>query len=546
MNIKIVNQPKSLNKTSLVLTMVLVTAIGATLTFFSHAASPPPAQVAVVQIKPAANLGLNAASTTSAALTWSRSATPGVTYNILRNSQVVGTTDTYTANYLDTGLVPGTTYTYTVVAKNTQASSVPTAALAVTTGTTTTPITKCGTKITAPGNYVLTGDLNVVKKLVPTALTKCVSVTNTDHVSIDCAGHTINIGGATNANFYTLTNVSHFLLTNCTDVLSAKASGDFNDLSTSQISNATFENNTFGNSYKTYGNNGASNIVGSTAASASNNVVNHNKFIDAFIAGAYIDRSYIGHNSVTWDSPSGSGINVGLAHGVSNIIYGNIIVGNGVYSPTGDFSGIDDNISLGTEDGFVESGDIVANNLMSGSYDCGIETLGSISNVTMTGNSITNFGINAICSYYYTSWQNNTVSNNTGTQGNLAATTAPSLMTFFDYNPVPAGTKVYFTNNVFSGNTFKAKANNPGCGIIVNFTNTKICNDQDTISSNLNSSNTVLGNNTFSNNNFGHITTMLPLALAPSSMIVDGGGNTCNNKNPNGTPANPPNGIVCL
>lgn len=497
------------------------------------------------QINVPTNLNLNAASTTSAALIWSRSTTAGVTYNILRNNQLVGTTDTYTANYLDTGLTPGTAYSYTITAKNSQGTSLPSTALAVTTGSTAIPITKCNTKITAPGNYVLTGDINFVKNGGIDTFAKCITVTNTNHVSIDCQGHIITISGNTNANFYTLTSVNHFLLTNCTDVFAGTATNNFSDLWTSLISNATFEKNTFGNSYKSHGKSAGDNITGTPTTTISNNVVKNNKFLDANIEGSYITQSYIGFNTITWDAPTGAGVNTGYVHGTNNIIDSNFIVGNGVYSPTSDFTGIDDNISLGIQDGSIESGDIVANNIMAGSFDCGIETLGTISNMTIINNTIVNFGINAICAYYNTSWQNNVLLNNTATQGNTTDT-QPSFLTIFDANPpYPAGTKVYFKDNFINGNKFTAKSNNPGCGVHINFTNTTVCNYPDATSTSLNSSNTILSGNIFSNNNFGHIGTMHPPALTPSVMIIDGGGNICNNKNPNGTPPNPPNGIVC-
>ncbi|HUD10398.1 MAG TPA: fibronectin type III domain-containing protein [Candidatus Saccharimonadales bacterium] len=253
--------------------IALITIVGVRVMLASHAAAP----TFSATVSPPTNLALNTASTTDAALTWSPSTTSGVTYSVLENGTAIGTTDSYTTNYLATGLTPGEQYTYSVEAVSGSDHSAPTASLAVTTGTTTKPITSCGTTITKSGDYVLTGN---IKYTTPNTDQDCLFIANVKNVSINCMGHTINLGGTINPNFFSLENVSNFLLTNCRDVASYKSSAtSFGDVNFDNVTNATVENNKFGNSYAKYKNDGGFSLSSEPGiASGANVVINNNKF----------------------------------------------------------------------------------------------------------------------------------------------------------------------------------------------------------------------------------------------------------------------------
>jgi hypothetical protein len=187
---------------------------------------------------------------------------------------------------------------------------------------------------------------------------------------------------------------------------------------------------------------------------------------------------------------------------------------------------------IGADDGIFfadENANVVKNNTIQNTFNCGLETLGVISNATIDSNTIRNTGFCGIGGWYFNSWISNIVSNN-------IIDSAHQMFDFLqdyglrpaNYDPAgtysghmfPADTGVYFQNNQFINN--KSSDNSNIGEMLINMSQVSAPGRNGEI--NPTPSQYILTNNTFKNNDFG---TFFDPAFIPSSMIVDGGGNKC-------------------
>ncbi|HUD10397.1 MAG TPA: hypothetical protein VMR28_01860 [Candidatus Saccharimonadales bacterium] len=230
--------------------------------------------------------------------------------------------------------------------------------------------------------------------------------------------------------------------------------------------------------------------------------------------------------------------------GSYNIIDNNTINDDGILnvSNPGDIvsTGVDDGIILGngvdgaaTDPYTPETNDTVVNNNIHEVFDCGIEGVGTVNDTVINHNTISYAGNNGICSYYFSSWMNDTISYNTVTQGGTSGVNTFPGNNFFDFvsSNFPSTGQVDFENNKLVGNKYIPLSTNDGYGIYIDLGGTQY-----------NSSNSNFTNDLFENNNLTHTATMYTPEIIPSSMVVDGGRNICTTTLHIGEP---PNGLVC-
>jgi hypothetical protein len=257
--------------------------------------------------------------------------------------------------------------------------------------------------------------------------------------------------------------------------------------------------------------------------------------------------------------------------GSNNTISFNTVNGQ---TATPDF-GAAGNADQGTDDDIFildESYDTIESNVLQNTFDCGVETWGNITHTSVWGNVITNVW-NGICSYYYASWANDTISYNT-------VSTAHTLWYFIredgglraansQWSGFPADTGVYFQNNTFQGNRYSsplsanATEGSASVNLVLdtNYTTINTCFSCGTLDNteypldydmqpngpggsdgyggtNPTAGQFYIGSNTFSDNNFG-TSNLAPLfgvyrnsggtpQTYPSGLVTDGGGNICN------------------
>ena len=355
------------------------------------------------------NLQLHAAGTTEVALIWTAPAVAGVTgYSISRDGNQIATTDAYTTNFLDTGRTPETTYVYTVTAQTTGGDTPSSDPLSVTTASAPTVLTQCSGHSLPSGHYVLAADITDQPS-------PCFTFDSDTHVSLDCQGHTM-----TSANV-SITNSSHFLITDC-NLASAS-------ISVTGSSDGTIAHNT---------------AAGVACSTCTDIVVVDNSVTDGELTFGHTSHSYIGRNVATEPSDHETAADFDLIFGDHNVVDANTSHGGAASWQTAPH---------GSDDALVmswETGDTIANNQFDHLYDCGIETVGYVSDSTWTNNTIDHAGMNGICAYagWYSSWFNNSVLDNTVTHsGSLVA-----VMTAYElYGPFQS--QAFFSYNEIAGNT---------------------------------------------------------------------------------------------
>jgi parallel beta-helix repeat protein len=197
----------------------------------------------------------------------------------------------------------------------------------------------------------------------------------------------------------------------------------------------------------------------------------------------------------------------------------------------------------GADDGIViqdESGDIVSNNTIQNTWDAGIETVGNITNMQISSNSIANVTQAGIGGWYWNSWNNVTVAGNT-------VSDARYLFILFrifglraqnwDGRGAPADTAVYFQGNSFSRNQFIGSSSPASTSAYI-----PIYNDLDYTGGvsgipgerAAQKSDFQLNDNIFTRNDFGHFTGA-PYFAQPftAGEVIDGGRNICSTPGPN-------------
>lgn len=360
-----------------------------------------------------------------------------------------------------------------------------------------TILSSCG-EITKSGNYSIVNDLSATN--VP-----CLNIRDTQDVHINCNNHLI--AGKNFEAAVQIKNVENFSIESCR--LSMPSIKEGATVAISDAKNGEVKNN---------------HIDGEsmTAYTSTNLVIKNNAFTSIYHQ-SYTSKSVIENNTFILNPEISPGGVIALDFGEHNRISGNYI--NGLAK------GLSNDEKLHSDDGIIlldERYDLIENNTIDNNYDCGIETEGFITSTTIQGNIIKNIGYCGIGAWFWSSWLNNTVFNNT-------VNDSPSLFQFYrvhgmrpagfdvPYGRQPADQNLFFKDNVFSNNKLVNQRSQAKVGII-----DIEMNPQGSLGSMgerlPTAQEVIIGNNKFSNNDFGSLASVV---FFPVSMIVDGGGNIC-------------------
>lgn len=158
--------------------------------------------------------------------------------------------------------------------------------------------------------------------------------------------------------------------------------------------------------------------------------------LNAIVQLVRVTHAIVDGNTFTSDT-NAAGITILDSDGTHNTITNNHVSGQG--GAVGCcFVGIDDAIGLQNV-----THDLIQGNVLDRSFDCGIETLGYVTDTTIDNNTITNNRTCGIGGWYDLDWQRNTVTNNHVAGSQLM------FRFFWKQNLRTAG---QFTNNTFRSN----------------------------------------------------------------------------------------------
>jgi len=352
------------------------------------------------------------------------------------------------------------------------------------------PINSCG-DIAQSGAYTLNADLQGASG------STCVHIHDVSNVQLDCQGHTIssiNIVGSLR-----LDNVSNFSVSNCNLIVHQ----GYGFLITNSNGGVISSNTIQGLAIDDNG--------GQIIGTSSNIQIVSNLFTDSYTQ-SYASHMTVQNNRVILSTSSNASGGMEFSYGSQNHVLQNTITGGSQIA----------NNELGGDDGIGlnnETSDLIQGNTVSGFWDCGLETTGLFSSSTISGNTFSNIGRCGIGGWYTNSWLGNTVSNNT------VQDTLQFLAIYRIFGLQSGETNVYFLNNSFNGNAFTSSSNTtqfglPSIASYIDF--------QSQGAALIPPAQLILGNNVFTNNQFG---TFQPgsgsISFTPESMIVDGGGNSC-------------------
>ena len=382
----------------------------------------------------------------------------------------------------------------------------------------TTTLSSCQ-EITQSGNYVLDRDIRATGN-------GCLHINNVDSITIDCKNHAIildmeNIQLTEQRKpLLGMENVKNFIITNCimkiinpSQVPSTIIISNSND---GVISRNTFYDPTIISS----GIDDFSILLDHTS-----NIKFSDNVVYSIYQQHYSNNNIIENNILSPTLKTLKQINdpIDLDHGRGNIIRNNKI--NGKWDGSAVY------LQVGADDGIVltdESDDLIEKNKIENNWDCGIETAGLITNTKIIGNNIKNSGVCGIGAWYYNSWKGNEVS------GNIVDIAPVLLSLFRDRGLRPQDDYVYFKDNIFNGNRFINARQGLNARPESLYSSWIAMNNLETIPINpditpgdrpITPNDVIVGNNIFTNNDFGVIK-RAPF-LIPGSMIVDGGGNIC-------------------
>ncbi len=464
-------------------------------------------------VQPASNLQVTPGAK-QVAVSWTASPT-GTTgtgavtgYEVFRGgSKPIFTTDAYTTNYLDTSVSPGTAYTYSVVAVSGTSPSTgnPSANTATVSTTSTTTLSSCSSTVYGSGHYVLSGNLTAP------AGKPCLQFSAASGgVSLDCQTHTISDGlgqGNNNATDLVLNGVNGFVVANCNfaapePFYTWPPYDDLVDVTSSQ--NGQFTNDTF---------TAGPQEAWVYSSSTSNVAFNSDVFTNAPVTQTEGSNDYFGNNTA---SEPGQNTNDLLAMQgnpsqqnppvlSNNVVDHNQLDGSSDLGGYADHLGADDAIGLD-----YESGDTLVNNDVGDVYDCGIETGNLISHDLFANNYFDNNWAAGICSYWYTSWLDNTATGNTTFQGG-------TMFSLNGANSLATGqTENDFYGNTFTSNVSVAAANHE-------WDNSTFISQWTTATGHNASIPLLVGDNTFNSNNFGSTLS----ALIDPGVVTSQSGNEC-------------------
>lgn len=358
-------------------------------------------------------------------------------------------------------------------------------------------VTAC-TDIHTPGTYTLDRDI------VSPEGKSCIKIHDTTDVQVDCAGHTISsdIG----LNSISIDRVKGFAVRSCLfkNKTAAPIKDAFSDaLMISESQDGSITKNTFSSS------------TFESIQKSSNVTISDNTVRGQFLVNA--SRNVVIQNNAFVFTPTGkqtgAGTQLNLTNGSNNIVSGNTFDGgsNGIFNPvTDDNVGADDSITMSDE-----SNDVFQNNDIRNVWDCAIENNGFFFDSKILNNRIKNAGIAGICGWYYSSIRGDAFDGN-------VVDDSPEIFHFFRLYGIKNknSTTVYFKDNTFSNNRFLTQRGDHMASWFV----IDVPSDNSGGIRPVTKADIVVGNNTFTNNDFG---TMHAPHFYPNEMIVDGGRNQC-------------------
>ncbi len=343
-------------------------------------------------------------------------------------------------------------------------------------------ISDCGTTITAPGTYSLNSGLTT-----DSGDEACVTISDVKNVTLNCNGNPI-----TGIGHYGIgvLNVTNLIMENC-NVATGTGDGLSTLLGLSNVKGGTIIGCTFGSNQSNFGGvliSDSSNVTfGSQLprAPASPSVTaTTNPSVSGEISIAppasntlygFLDAAnnvdlVIEGNALT--SGTSSALNpyvIGIFGGQNTHVVNNTVNGlgspipieeNGVYYING--AGTDDGILIEDETG---PGSLISGNLLVNNFDCGIETVGFMKNITLSKNYV-DMVSTGIGGWYYLNITNAEYMQNVLTNieyvgiryaryGGLRPAGGQNLPFLFYKSPgdMPPETTINFTQNQFSGNT---------------------------------------------------------------------------------------------
>jgi len=277
-------------------------------------------------------------------------------------------------------------------------------------------VSTCGSIVSA-GTYVLTQDL---PSRGGDSGGLCISIQTIDgstlpDVTLDCQGHSISSDVAA---YYT----TGLTITNC------NITGGQLPVTIGYSQDYTLTHNTFGQSLSI-------NCNGGTVA---------DNTITGFYQQVQSSHMQIDDNNIV-NGPEWGIAGIDSENGSANMFSGNHIDG-------GWDGSADDYDKVGLDDGFNirwENGDQVTDNTINNVWDTGIETVGAIRNLTISGNQIDHTQVSAIGGWWSSSWNGVTIANNT-------ANDVPTFLNFFysqDQEHGPAPKTLAFENVKVLNNT---------------------------------------------------------------------------------------------
>jgi hypothetical protein len=348
-------------------------------------------------------------------------------------------------------------------------------------------LSACG-DISRPGRYRLSGDL------IANPGQSCLRIHDTANVQLDCAHHAILSNGAPFA--VSIERVKHFSVEAC----------EMRDVATIGLHLADVSDGLIHRSLLH-----GMNVNSPESGEASELAILDNTFTEYYQQYRTHD-SRIAHNRFRLPEDTGGAAAVLLDHGWHNEVAGNEIDGGWAFASKP---------ATGPRDGLVlsfEADTRVLNNQIANNWDCGIETVGRLERMVLSGNSIRNSGLCGIGGWRWSSWRGNQVA------GNRFDRVGTMFLFGRQYGLQKAEDYAYFEDNLFTGNRAGSFATeDPGayaadCGF-------GAVAGPDRFGRTLAPSQLLVRNNVFRQNDFG-LALRAP-RLSSRSLAVDGGQNIC-------------------
>jgi alpha-tubulin suppressor-like RCC1 family protein len=384
------------------------------------------------------------------ALSWTPATGATVTgYEVLRDGRRVGSTDGYTTTYLDTELQVGQVYRYEVVAHSASEAAASTERTEAT-ASSTREIRECQSVPLGAGHYVLRRELQV------TSGAPCLTFEATEGVSLDCAGHRIADaqGSVNHATALRLDHVRRFLVTNCGFYNPDPAGpGDAGLVELAYSEAGALDRDLFGAGQ---GGEGVS-LTHSDAVA-----LEQDEFTNAPITDQQGEGDYFGADVITEPSQSADEP-LELLRGMGNVVDGVSLNGDASIAgyeteltehwyPPG-VGGADDGVYAS-----AEIGDTIVDSHVDNVYDCGLETANVAAHDLFVGNAIDNAWAAGICSYWSTSWKENSVVDNSVADSGVLLAVGGSAESLARGPGGQVESANDFYGNVFEANTLSGGA----------------------------------------------------------------------------------------